>query len=510
MKNIRRLLKYICLPAALLPACANTPPDRDSTDEPIATFRYQAGNGALVTGQLYEPVVQPDLEDPALDEIVYQMVLDGRIYDVVGRIDRETGFGSVLATGDAETVRYTLDPMPVNEGGLRAVSTLYLPDIQREMGARVTMATMERSGRVEQLVDRPLEPFPRPFHEGATAPALEGMRLLVASDVVPQLQQMVINQRAAAKVIVEQAEPGENFDLLAPPTRVNGSAPFEFPTPMPTETATVEPSVEPTMEPTVEPTIEPTVEPTIEPTVEPTIEPTVEPTIEPTVEPTTEPTVEPTYEPTATAEPTDTPAPSPSPSPTPDPCAGQKSTKGPSKFQFAGINANLWGITIALETDHAEVKSACVGNAEPHANGGGTLKKTEHAALDKSCDKLKYAKSFEVGGSVMGIIENDAGCTNDGSEDHITFIHGHISGYGADIDVKFGDKRLDLGCGKVACLRGSKRKVFCVKEANLNANTPNPMGKLGAGDDAWSLTSSEDPTQCKAWKTEVDKATEAK
>jgi len=180
-----------------------------------------------------------------------------------------------------------------------------------------------------------------------------------------------------------------------------------------------------------------------------------------------------------------------------------KTTKGPASFKFFGLTANLWGVTIAIDADEAKVKSACLAGSEPHANGGGTLGKTEHVDMDKSCDKLKYKKSFEIGGKLVGIIENDVGCTGDGSEDQITFVHGHISGYGADISVKFGDKKLDLGCGKVACMRGEKRKVFCVKEQALNANTPNPQGKLGSGDDTWSATSSDDAAQCRMWQAQT-------
>ena len=181
-------------------------------------------------------------------------------------------------------------------------------------------------------------------------------------------------------------------------------------------------------------------------------------------------------------------------------------TKGPSEFTFVGFKAALWGVNIEIDTDKATVKSKCTKTAEPHANGGGSIKKTEHTALDKSCSKDKYANSFEIGGSVMGVIENDDGCTNDGSTDQIVFVHGHISGYGADITVTFGEKKLDLGCAKVACLRGSKRKVYCVQEPTLTSNRSR-KGRLGSGDDSWSITSSDKPEDCTAWKKAIDEAT---
>jgi hypothetical protein len=444
------------LPAALAAACSTGPTDQPGIDKPALVFDYRTGAGQLVHVQLTEPTIEKDQPEKGQDQLELRMVIDDALYDVVAVVDQDDGDAELIATGDAQTITFDAH----HDGTkLRANATLSLFGMEREMGAVLTQSRIESFGNVDDLINRPLEPLPRPMHEGPTAATIEAMRQLVATGYAPQLRTLAIGSRASARVVVENADMTQSFDLFTIGI-ANGPVPVGEPTPAPTQSPTPAPTQSPTPAPTQTPTPTPTTTPA------------------PTATPTTEPTSTPI-----------------------DPCAGMKSPKGPSEFTFIGFMANLWGVTIKLETDYAKVKSACTATAEPHANGAGSVAKKEHPMKDVSCP-APYVRSFEIGGKVMGILENDIGCTTDGSTDQIVFIHGHISGYGADIEAKFGEKKLDLGCGKVACLIGSQRKVYCVKESS--ANLYDTTGRLGSGDDSWVLTSSDDAAKCTKWKNEID------
>jgi hypothetical protein len=442
------------LPAALA-ACSTNDTDAPDIDNPALTFDYRAISGSLVHVQLTEPTIEKNQPEKGKDQIELRMVIDDALYDVVAITDQVSGDGELIATGDAETLRFDVH----HEGTkIRANAVLSLLGVEREMGAVLTTSRIAAVGTPEDLIARGLEPLHRPFHEGPTAPTIEAMRQLVATGYAPQLQQLAIDSRVSARLVSEQAAMDEKFDLFTP-GEIHGPLPEDPPT-------------------------------------SPTASPPASPPASPTPTPTTTPSPPATATPVATATGT----------PDPDPCAGMRSPKGPNSFTFIGFMANLWGVTIKLETDYAKIKSACTAIAEPHANGAGSVAKKQHAMKDASC-LAPYVSSFEVGGKVMGILENDIGCTGDGSEDQIIFIHGHISGYGADIEAKFGEKTGDLGCGKVACLIGSQRKVFCVKEPT--AGLYDTAGKLGSGDDTWVLTSSDDAVKCRKWKDDIDKLVDA-